>query len=106
MSSQTKKSDKPEISLDKAVKKLLSQGKKTGSLTYEDISEMLYQREDVGPEQFDQVLEKMTAAGIEVIDPRVDDAQADEATKKVKRIAAKKKKSKKKKKKEEKDEVS
>ena len=108
MSSQTKKSDKPEISLEKAVKKLLSQGKKTGSLTYEDISEMLYQREDVGPEQVDKVLEKMAAAGIEVIDARVDDddsAPAAEAGK-VKRVAAsksdKKKSTKKKKKKKKK----
>ena len=98
MSSQTKKSDKPEISLDKAVKKLLTQGKKTGSLTYEDISEMLYQREDVGPEQVDKVLEKMAAAGIEVIDARVDEQQAEETTQKVKRVSAKKKAKKKKKK--------
>jgi RNA polymerase primary sigma factor len=102
MSSQTKKSDKPEISLDKAVKKLLTQGKKTGSLTYEDISEMLYQREDVGPEQVDKVLEKMAAAGIEVIDARVDEQQVEETTTKVKRVSAKKKSTKKKKKKKKK----
>ena len=104
MSSQTKKSDKPEISLEKAVKKLLTQGKKTGSLTYEDISEMLYQREDVGPEQVDKVLEKMAAAGIEVIDARVDDDDNTTAAEKskVKRVAADKKKSKKKKKKKKK----
>lgn len=104
MSSQTKKSDKPEISLEKAVKKLLTQGKKTGSLTYEDISEMLYQREDVGPEQVDKVLEKMAAAGIEVIDARVDDDDTTTAAEKskVKRVAADKKKSKKKKKKKKK----
>ena len=108
MSSQTKKSDKPEISLEKAVKKLLTQGKKTGSLTYEDISEMLYQREDVGPEQVDKVLEKMAAAGIEVIDARVDDDDNTTAAEKskVKRVAADKKKSKKKKKKRERDELS
>ena len=88
MSSQTKKSEAPEVSLEKAVKKLLAQGKKTGSLTYEDISEMLYQRPDVGPEQFDQVMEKMTAAGIEVIDPREDDSDAGSSPK-VKRVAAK-----------------
>jgi RNA polymerase primary sigma factor len=106
MSSQTKKSEKPKLSLDKAVSKLLSQGKKTGSLTYEDISEMLYQREDVGPEQVDQVLETMAAAGIEVIDARVDDdVQAKEATK-VKRVASKKKSKKKKKKKKKKKDTS
>lgn len=89
------------MSLDKAVSKLLSQGKKTGSLTYEDISEMLYQREDVGPEQVDLVLEKMAAAGIEVIDARIDDDNpVAEASKKpaAAKAAAKKKAAKKKKK--------
>jgi len=87
MSSQTKKSETPKISLEKAVSKLLTQGKKTGSLTYEDISEMLYQREDVGPEQVDQVLEKMAAAGIEVLDARVDDQSSAKEATKVKRVA-------------------
>ena len=100
MSSQTKKSEKPRISLDKAVNKLLTIGKKAGSLTYEDISEMLYQREDVGPEQVDKVLEQMAAAGIEVIDARVDDDDDQPAaSKKIKQVAADKKKAKKKKKK-------
>ena len=100
MSSQTKKSEKPQLSLDKAVNKLLTIGKKAGSLTYEDISEMLYQREDVGPEQVDKVLEQMAAAGIEVIDARVDDDDDQPAaSKKIKQVAADKKKAKKKKKK-------
>lgn len=100
MSSQTKKSEKPQLSLDKAVNKLLTIGKKAGSLTYEDISEMLYQREDVGPEQVDKVLEQMAAAGIEVIDARVDDDDDQPAaSKKVKAVVADKKKAKKKKKK-------
>lgn len=90
------------MSLEKAVSKLLSQGKKTGSLTYEDISELLYQREDVGPEQVDLVLEQMAAAGIEVIDARIDDGddQEEGASKKAVRAAAgsKKKAAKKKKK--------
>jgi len=106
MSSQTKMSDKSEVSLEKAVKKLLAQGKKTGTLTYEDISEMLYQREDVGPEQVDKVLETMAAAGIEVIDARVDDVDVSPVESKTKRVAApadKKKAAKKKKKKKKKD---
>ncbi|MFA5506729.1 MAG: sigma-70 family RNA polymerase sigma factor [Vulcanimicrobiota bacterium] len=99
-------SDKSEVSLEKAVKKLLAQGKKTGTLTYEDISEMLYQREDVGPEQVDKVLETMAAAGIEVIDARVDDVDVSPVESKTKRVAApadKKKAAKKKKKKKKKD---
>lgn len=106
MSSQTKMSDKSEVSLEKAVKKLLAQGKKTGTLTYEDISEMLYQREDVGPEQVDKVLETMAAAGIEVIDARVDDVDVSPVESKTKRVAVpadKKKAAKKKKKKKKKD---
>lgn len=96
MSSQTKKS---EISIEKAVGKLLSQGKKNGSVSYEDISEMLYQREDIGPEAVERVLEQMAAEGIEVIDTRSDDVKEKSKAKATKAAAKKKKKKKKAKKK-------
>ena len=72
MSSQTKKSEKPAISLEKAVSKLVAQGKKNGSLTYEDVSEILYQRDDVGPEQLEAALEQLSKEGIDIVDARED----------------------------------
>lgn len=100
MSSQTKKSEKPPISLEKAVSKLLAQGKKNGSLTYEDVSEMLYQREDMGPEQVERVLEQMAKEGIEIVDARQDDGKektkSKAKAKKAVKVTAKKKKKKKK----------
>ncbi len=100
MSSQTKKSEKPAISLEKAVSKLLAQGKKNGSLTYEDVSEMLYQREDMGPEQVERVLEQMSKEGIEIVDARQDDGKektkSKAKAKKAVKVTAKKKKKKKK----------
>jgi RNA polymerase primary sigma factor len=102
MSSQTKKSEKPAISLEKAVSKLVAQGKKNGSLTYEDVSEMLFQRDDVGPEQYEQVLEHMSKEGIEIIDARVedDDRAVSKSKKAAAKVAVKPAKKKKKKKKE------
>ena len=48
--------------------KLLAEGKKKGALTYEEISESLYKNEDLSPEQFDELLERLTSAGIDIID--------------------------------------
>jgi RNA polymerase primary sigma factor len=101
MSSQTKKSEKPAISIEKAVSKLLAQGKKNGSLTYEDVSEMLYQREDIGPEQVEAVLEQMAKEGIEIVDARSEDEKAPSKSKKAAAKAAAKPVKKKKKKKKE-----
>jgi RNA polymerase primary sigma factor len=50
------------------LKKLLDQGKKKGVLTYDEISETLYQREDLNPEQFDELLERFASEGIEIVD--------------------------------------
>lgn len=103
MSSQTKKSEKPAISLEKAVSKLLAQGKKNGSLTYEDVSELLYQRDDVGPAQVEAALEALGKEGIEIVDTRSedDDDRAPSKSKKAVKVAAKPAAKKKKKKKKE-----
>ena len=102
MSSQTKKSEKPAVSLEKVVSKLVAQGKKNGSLTYEDVSEILYQRDDVGPAQVEAALEQLSKEGIEIIDAREegDETRASSKSKKAVKIAAKPTKKKKKKKKE------
>ncbi len=102
MSSQTKKSEKPAISLEKAVGKLLARGRKNGALTYEDVSE-LYQRDDLGPEQVEAVLAQFAKEGIDVTEATADDDDERPASKSKKaaakataKVAAKKKKKKKK----------
>jgi RNA polymerase primary sigma factor len=101
MSSQTKKSEKPAISLEKAVSKLVAQGKKNGSLTYEDVSEILYQRDDVGPEQLEAALEQLSKEGIDIVDARDEGERADTKSKKAVKVSAKPAAKKKKKKKKE-----
>lgn len=54
--------------LNQEIKKLIEEGKKKGSLTYEEISAVFYQREDISPEQIDEILEKFINEGIEIID--------------------------------------
>lgn len=50
------------------VKKLLEVGKKKGVLTYEEITDILYQKEDLAPEQIDELLEKFISEGIEIVE--------------------------------------
>src|ERR1700682_6034427 len=56
------------LDLQDEIKRLIDLGKKRGSLTYEEISDALYQYEDVTPEQLDELFEKLTGEGIEIID--------------------------------------
>ncbi|MCA9792367.1 MAG: RNA polymerase sigma factor RpoD, partial [Candidatus Eremiobacteraeota bacterium] len=86
----TKKKADNGKALEAAVKKLLTQGKKNGTLTYEDVSELLYQRDDLGPEQVDEVLERMVAEGIEIVDVRVDETPEDDKAKSKKKKKKKK----------------
>lgn len=50
------------------IKKLIEVGKKKGVLTYEEISDILYQKEDLAPEQIDELLEKFINEGIEIVE--------------------------------------
>jgi RNA polymerase primary sigma factor len=54
--------------LQQEIKRLVELGKKKGTLTYEEISDSLYQYEDVTPDQLDELFEKLTAEGVEIID--------------------------------------
>jgi RNA polymerase primary sigma factor len=55
--------------------KLLAEGKKKGFLTYDEISETLYKQEDLSPEQFDELLDKLASEGIEILDDIKADAE-------------------------------
>src|ERR1700722_10651431 len=60
--------------------KLLEQGKQKGALTYDEISETLYRREDLNPEQFDELLSKFIDEGIEIVDDLKDsEAEKDDS---------------------------
>jgi len=60
------------------VKKLLEVGKKKGVLTYEEISDILYQKEDLAPEQLDELLERFISEGIEIVEDMKDIAEIQE----------------------------
>ncbi len=66
--------------------KLLARGKEKGFLTYEEISDLLYQQEDLSPDQMDDLLEKIHQQGIEITDDKdedeteVDEGQEEESS--------------------------
>ena len=67
------------------VKKLLEEGRKKGSLTYEEIVEVFYNKEDVNPEQLEEILELFAREGIEIVEikepelPEIEISEDDEA---------------------------
>ncbi len=67
------------------VKKLLEEGRKKGVLTYEEIVDVFYNKEDVSPEQLEELLERFAAEGIEIVEvkepelPEVDFSEEEEA---------------------------
>ncbi len=64
--------------LQRLVERLVAMGKQRGSLTYEDVSDILFQRDDLSPEAYELVLERFAAEGIELVDVREEE---DEVTK-------------------------
>ena len=61
-------SSETNIGLQDEIKKLIEIGKKRGNLTYEEISDSLYQFEELSPDQIDELFEKFTSEGIEIVD--------------------------------------
>ncbi len=66
------------LDLQDEIKRLIEIGKKRGSLTYEEISDVLYQYEDVTPEQLDELFERLTSEGIEIVDESGKEAEKEE----------------------------
>lgn len=97
MSSQTEKSEQTTESLEEALRRMIAQGKKKGSLTYDELSE-LYKREDIGKEQVEMVLEHLFEQGIDVVDALDDDRPAAKSKKPAKAPVASKSTKKKRKK--------
>lgn len=56
------------IEQSKAMKKLIDKGKKKGSLTYDEISETLYQDENLDEGQIEEILQTFAEEGIRVVD--------------------------------------
>jgi RNA polymerase primary sigma factor len=66
-----------ERALAEAVRTLIERGKKSGSLTYEEINLAFDAIDDVSPDRIDEVFEEISAAGIEIVD-EVKEAKPDE----------------------------
>ncbi len=63
----------PPTTLDEAKKRLIAQGKASGSLTYEQINVMLEALEDVTPDQVEELYEDFLSQGIEIVDDQKDE---------------------------------
>jgi RNA polymerase primary sigma factor len=79
--------DAPQLSLEEQIKKLLTAGKKRGTLTYEEINAVFDNVEDVAPERMDDLLEEIASLGIEIVEeqakedkPAEDGAEKEEET--------------------------
>ncbi len=75
-----------DMEIPASFQKLLARGKEKGFLTYEEISDLLYQQEDLSPDQMDDLLEKIHQQGIEITDDKdedeteVDEGQEEESS--------------------------
>jgi RNA polymerase primary sigma factor len=63
----------PPATLEELKKKLIARGKSQGSLTYEEISATFDVLDEINPEQLDEFIEEITAAGIELLDEQKDE---------------------------------
>jgi len=70
--------DAPAPSLEEQIKKLLTTGKKRGSLTYEEINAVFDNVEDVAPERMDDLLEEIASLGIEIVEEQAKDEKSTE----------------------------
>lgn len=59
---------KKDILKDEEVAKLIDEGRRKGSLSYEEISDVFSSREDLDSEQFDDILNNFADLGIEVVE--------------------------------------
>jgi len=77
------------VSFEEQIKKLLAQGKKRGTLTYEEINAVFDNVEDVAPERMDDLLEEIASLGIEIVEEQAkDEKPADDAEKEEETIPA------------------
>jgi RNA polymerase primary sigma factor len=71
--------ENPPATLEEAKKRLIAQGKASGSLTYEQINTALESLEDVTPDQIEELYEDFLSQGIEIADDQKDEkADAEE----------------------------
>ncbi len=77
----------PPTTLDEAKKRLIVQGKASGSLTYEQINVMLEGLEDVTPDQVEELYEDFLSQGIEIIDDQKEEKAETEAEEDEEQIA-------------------
>jgi RNA polymerase primary sigma factor len=70
--------ESPPATLDEAKKRLIAQGKASGSLTYEQISTALEPLEEVTPEQIEDLYEELLGLGISIEDDQKEKAESEE----------------------------
>ncbi len=68
----------PPLPLEEQIKKLLERGKKRGTLTYEEINAVFDTAEDVNPDRMDDLIEEISALGIELVEEAKDEKRASE----------------------------
>ena len=69
----------PGLPLEEQIKKLIERGKKTGSLTYEEINAVFDNVDDVNPERIDDLFEEIAGLGVEIIDEQKEEKPEVEA---------------------------
>ena len=63
------KTEKPEkLDLPQALEKLLAKGKAKGQLASDEIHDLLNSTPDMSPDQIDEILERFTNEGVEIVD--------------------------------------
>ncbi len=77
----------PPTTLDEAKKRLIAQGKASGSLTYEQINVMLEALEDVTPDQVEELYEEFLSQSIEIVDDQKDEKAEAETEEEEEQIA-------------------
>src|ERR1700681_2170341 len=67
--SATAVAEKPELSFDELIKRLIERGKKRGSVTWDDVNAIFENSEEVSnSEKMDDVLAELESLGIAVVD--------------------------------------
>jgi len=57
-----------KIDFPEELKKLIEEGKKKGSLTYNELNELLEKKEEIHPDEIEEILEQFSAEGIEIVE--------------------------------------
>jgi len=63
-----------KIDFPEELKKLIEEGKKKGSLTYNELNELLEKKEEIHPDEIEEILEQFSSEGIEIVEKAKEEA--------------------------------